>query len=110
MNKEAGELLKLHKIELNELPAVLFEDGVLLKNPSESEVAEKIGLKSTASGDLYDVVIVGAGPAGLAAAVYGGSEGLKTLLIEKKRLEDRPVQAPELKTISDFLQDFQVLT
>jgi len=84
LNKEAGELIKLHKIELNELPAVLFEDGVLLKNPSESEVAEKIGLKSTASGDLYDVVIVGAGPAGLAAAVYGGSEGLKTLLIEKK--------------------------
>jgi len=84
LNKEAGELINLHKIELNELPAVLFEDRAFLKNPAESEVAEKIGLKSTASGDLYDVVIVGAGPAGLAAAVYGGSEGLKTLLIEKK--------------------------
>ena len=84
LNKEAGELLNLHKIELDELPAVLFEDGALLKSPAENEIAKKIGLKSTASGELYDVVIVGAGPAGLAAAVYGGSEGFKTLLIEMK--------------------------
>jgi thioredoxin reductase (NADPH) len=84
LNQEAGEIINLHNIELTELPAVIFEDGTLLKNPSEGAVAEKIGLKSTASGELYDVVIVGAGPAGLAAAVYGASEGLKTLLIEKK--------------------------
>jgi thioredoxin reductase (NADPH) len=69
LNKEAQELINLHNIELNELPAVIFEDGALIKNPAESEVAKKIGLKSTASGGLYDVVIVGAGPAGLAAAV-----------------------------------------
>jgi thioredoxin reductase (NADPH) len=84
LNKEADEQLNLYKIELNDLPAVLFEDGSYLKNPDESELVKKIGLKSTASGELYDVAIIGAGPAGLAAAVYGGSEGLKTLLIEKK--------------------------
>ena len=84
LNKDAEELLNIHKIESNELPAVLFEDGVLLKSPSESEIAKKIGLKSTASEEFYDVVIIGAGPAGLAAAVYGGTEGLKTLMIEKR--------------------------
>jgi thioredoxin reductase (NADPH) len=84
LNKDAEELLNIHKIEKNELPAVLFEDGTLLKSPAEIEIAEKIGLKSTASEEFYDVVIIGAGPAGLAAAVYGGTEGLKTLMIEKK--------------------------
>jgi thioredoxin reductase (NADPH) len=83
-NKEASELLELNKIELTDLPAVLFEDGTCLKNPAESDIAKKIGLVSAASGEMYDVVIIGAGPAGLAAAVYGGSEGLRTLLIEKK--------------------------
>jgi thioredoxin reductase (NADPH) len=84
LNKETEELLKIHKIELPELPAVLFEDGTLLKSPAEIEIAKKIGLRSTALEELYDVVIIGAGPAGLAAAVYGGTEGLKTLMIEKK--------------------------
>lgn len=82
-NKEATDLIDLHKIETEKLPAVIFEDGSLLINPSEIDVAKKIGLKTTASEELYDVVIIGAGPAGLAAAVYGGTEGLKTLLIEK---------------------------
>ncbi len=84
LNKEAADLLNLHKIESAELPAVLFEDGSLLKSPAEIDIAKKIGLKSTAKEELYDVVIIGAGPAGLAAAVYGGTEGLKTLMIEKK--------------------------
>ena len=84
VNKEAAELINIHKIETDELPAVLFEDGALLKSPTEIAIGEKIGLKSTASQELYDVVIIGAGPAGLAAAVYGGSEGLRTLMIEKK--------------------------
>jgi thioredoxin reductase (NADPH) len=84
LNKEAEVLLNTHNIETNELPAVLFEDGTLLKSPANAEIAEKVGLKSTALEELYDVVIIGAGPAGLAAAVYGGTEGLKTLMIEKK--------------------------
>jgi thioredoxin reductase (NADPH) len=84
LNKEASELMDFHKIASDELPAVLFEDGVLLKNPNEIKIGEKVGLKSTASQELYDVVIIGAGPAGLAAGVYGGTEGLRTLMIEKK--------------------------
>ncbi len=84
LNSEAAEVMDTYKIESSELPAVVFEDGTVLKSPSESDIAGKIGLKSTASEELYDVVIIGAGPAGLAAAVYGGTEGLKTLMIERK--------------------------
>ncbi|HKJ81494.1 MAG TPA: FAD-dependent oxidoreductase, partial [Ignavibacteriaceae bacterium] len=82
--KDTSELIEFHKLDLTELPAVIFEDGALLKCPAEADLASKIGLKSTAAEELYDVVIIGAGPAGLAAAVYGGTEGLKTLMIEKK--------------------------
>ncbi len=84
VNKDAADLINTHKIKTDELPVVLFEDGSLLKSPAETEIANKVGLKSIASEELYDVVIIGAGPAGLAAAVYGGTEGLKTLMIEKK--------------------------
>ena len=84
LNKDAMNYLDSNNIEFTELPVVLFQDGLLLKCPTEIEIAKKIGLKSTALEELYDVVIIGAGPAGLAAAVYGGTEGLKTLMIEKR--------------------------
>ncbi|MEM9527483.1 MAG: FAD-dependent oxidoreductase, partial [Bacteroidota bacterium] len=78
------ELMGLHQCNQKELPIVLFEDGTTLADPSLAQVAEKLGMSATAQEELYDVVIVGGGPAGMAAAVYGGSEGLKTLLIEKR--------------------------
>ncbi|MCB0550100.1 MAG: FAD-dependent oxidoreductase [Phaeodactylibacter sp.] len=81
---EAQELLGLHGIEPRNLPAIFFEDGTALADPAVTEVAARVGLQPTAQSGLYDVVIIGAGPAGLAAAVYGGSEGLKTLLVEKR--------------------------
>jgi thioredoxin reductase (NADPH) len=65
------------------LPLVIFPDGSYMDEPSDSVLAEKIGLKTRAQMPFYDLVIVGAGPAGLAAAVYGSSEGLSTLLIER---------------------------
>lgn len=79
---EAETLLETHDIEHSDLPALLFEDGTALKNPEPIDIAAKIGLQSKAKANVYDVVIVGAGPAGLAAAVYGASEGLKTLLVD----------------------------
>jgi thioredoxin reductase (NADPH) len=65
-------------------PAVFFTDGRILRNPGTRELAEAVGMSVAASLPFYDLVIVGAGPAGLAAAVYGASEGLKTLLIERE--------------------------
>ncbi len=65
------------------LPVVLFPDGTHLVAPSTGELASKVGLQTKAQRPFYDVVIVGAGPAGLAGAVYGASEGLRTLIIEQ---------------------------
>ncbi len=80
----AKNLLASAHLDESDQPVVFFEDGSYLPNPSLSKLAEKIGLHAKAREKIYDVVIIGAGPAGLAAAVYGGSEGLKTLLIEKR--------------------------
>ncbi|HZG37113.1 MAG TPA: FAD-dependent oxidoreductase [Nodosilinea sp.] len=69
---------------VGKLPLVLFSDGEPLRQPSTTELAGRIGLQTTAAKPFYDLVIVGGGPAGLAAAVYGASEGLHTLLIERE--------------------------
>jgi thioredoxin reductase (NADPH) len=66
------------------LPVVFFPDGVTLVDPDITTLAEKAGQRTRASHPFYDLIIAGAGPAGLAAAVYGASEGLKTLLVEKE--------------------------
>ena len=66
------------------LPILLFQDGSYLMEPTNAQIAEKIGLRTRAQMPFYDLIIVGAGPSGLAAAVYGASEGLHTLLIERE--------------------------
>lgn len=66
------------------LPVVLTPDGARLSNPSNAEVAEAAGLRHQAERDFYDLAIIGGGPAGLASAVYGASEGLKTVLVERE--------------------------
>jgi len=84
-SKEASQLLAINQLDTKRLPAVFFEDGSYLCDPSLQEVASRVGMNPDMERqELYDVVIVGAGPAGLAAGVYGGSEGLKTLLVEKR--------------------------
>lgn len=83
--KEASELMTINGLDSKQLPVVFFEDGSYLTDPTLQELASKVGMNpNVKQEDLYDVVIVGAGPAGLAAGVYGGSEGLKTLLVEKR--------------------------
>jgi thioredoxin reductase (NADPH) len=82
-DSEARSLMEMAEADLNDLPLAVLPEGGILKSPSINEMAEAIGLKTHAESPAYDVAIVGAGPAGLAAAVYGASEGLKTLLIEE---------------------------
>ncbi|MEO6633324.1 MAG: FAD-dependent oxidoreductase, partial [Mucilaginibacter sp.] len=83
-NPDAKQVLELNNIKLEELPVVVFDDGTYSCKPTIRSISEKVGANPQITNDIYDVVIIGAGPAGLAAAVYGASEGLKTLLIERK--------------------------
>jgi thioredoxin reductase (NADPH) len=79
---EVRRLVEVTVAESSTLPKVLFPDGTSLADPSLGELAEKLGLRMRPGVAFYDLVIVGGGPAGLAAAVYGASEGLSTVLIE----------------------------
>lgn len=82
-SEEAQQLLEVNNLPLKDLPVVFLEDGSALQSPGIQELAGRVGLNPTLKNEVYDVVIIGAGPAGLAASVYGASEGLKTLLIER---------------------------
>ncbi|HEY7058984.1 MAG TPA: FAD-dependent oxidoreductase [Vicinamibacterales bacterium] len=82
-NHDAQGLLDAAGVTAADLPALFFEDGTVLRNPQQRQVAERLGRSLSASLDLYDLVIAGAGPSGLAAAVYGASEGLRTLLLDR---------------------------
>lgn len=79
---DALTLLKEKGLDDSRLPVVVFGDGTALVQPSSSDLATKVGLRTQAQQQFYDVVVIGAGPAGLAAGVYGASEGLRTLIVE----------------------------
>ena len=79
----AGEAQAASPEELA-IPIILFPDGSILRDPTNLQIAEKVGLQIRAALPFYDLAIVGGGPSGLAAAVYGASEGLKTVLIERE--------------------------
>ncbi|MBV8817752.1 MAG: FAD-dependent oxidoreductase [Acidobacteriaceae bacterium] len=81
---EIKRLMQSLEPEHLKLPVVLFPDGDRLELPQPQQVAEKMGLRTRAELDFYDLAIIGGGPAGLAAAVYGASEGLKTVMVERE--------------------------
>src|SRR5215831_19715885 len=83
-DKEVREALEIVQRESLSLPATIFQDGSALSDPSQSDLAAKLGLRTNATTSFYDLLIVGGGPAGLAAAVYGASEGLNTVMIERE--------------------------
>jgi thioredoxin reductase (NADPH) len=84
VSEEAWQLVSQADGGEPRLPLVVFPDGTYLEAPENVEVAEKVGLRTRAERPFYDLIIVGGGPSGLAAAVYGASEGLKTVLIERE--------------------------
>jgi thioredoxin reductase (NADPH) len=83
VDEEVKQLIPNVDLKTVSLPLVVLQGGEVLANPPVEELAARIGLRTRAQTTFYDFVIVGGGPAGLAAAVYGASEGLKTLLVER---------------------------
>src|SRR6266516_4375776 len=81
---EGARLLAAAGADASTCPVVITDDGQPLVQPSNAELAERVGLSTTPTGDFYDLVVVGGGPAGLGAAVYGASEGLRTVLLERR--------------------------
>ena len=81
---ETKQLLDILGPDVHELPVVLFDDGTKLLETAPSAVSQKVGLRTRAQTSFYDLAIVGGGPAGLAAAVYGASEGLHTVMLERE--------------------------
>ncbi|HEY0521316.1 MAG TPA: FAD-dependent oxidoreductase, partial [Ilumatobacteraceae bacterium] len=97
---EAQRLHHLFGGDDHELPMVLLADGTVLHGASPPDIAAALGLRTSAEATLYDLVVIGAGPAGLAAAVYGASEGLRTAVIER----DAPGgQASQSARIENYL-------
>jgi thioredoxin reductase (NADPH) len=98
----AQKLVERVSSEVPKLPVVFFPDGDVLVQPGLKELAEKVGLQTQADLPFYDLVILGSGPAGLAAAVYAGSEGLKCLVIEKAAPGGQAGSSPKIENYLGF--------
>jgi thioredoxin reductase (NADPH) len=83
-SSEAQQLLQQNGLKDAKLPVLFFQDGSFLEHPEPISIAQRVGMRTQPSSDVYDLVVLGAGLAGLAAGVYGASEGLRTLLIENE--------------------------
>ncbi len=84
------------------LPVVITPDGESLVEPTDAELAARVGLTTTPSADFYDLVVIGAGPAGLGAAVYGASEGLRTVLVERTAAGGQAGQSSRIENYLGF--------
>jgi thioredoxin reductase (NADPH) len=101
-DSEARELLTVAGVDAERLPVALLEDGSILERPTMLELAERLGITTQPGGDHYDLVIVGGGPAGLAAAVYGASEGLHTVMVEREAPGGQAGQSSRIENYLGF--------
>jgi thioredoxin reductase (NADPH) len=99
---EGERLLQAAKLDASILPVVITRECVTLVAPSTAEVAAAVGLSTTPTTDFYDLVVIGAGPAGLGAAVYGASEGLRTLLVERQATGGQAGQSSRIENYLGF--------
>ena len=104
IEKDAGarQLVEGVSAEVTKLPVVFFPDGKTLLQPDLKELAEKVGLQTRAALPFYDIVVAGSGPAGLAAAVYAGSEGYRCLVIERSAPGGQAGSSPKIENYLGF--------
>ena len=86
----------------DDVPVVVPPDGSVLRSPSIAELAARVGLNTVPAGDFYDLLIIGGGPAGLGAAVYGASEGLRTVLVERHATGGQAGQSSRIENYLGF--------
>jgi len=101
-DSEARTLLKVAGVTEERLPVALLEDGTVLERPTVLELGERLGIAGQPALEHYDLVIVGGGPAGLAAAVYGASEGLKTIMVESEAPGGQAGQSSRIENYLGF--------
>jgi len=101
-DSEALQILTTAGIDNNRIPALFFSDGSVLIEPSIPQLAEKAGLHIRAENPFYDVIIIGAGPSGLSAAVYASFDGLKVLLIERQAPGGQAGSSPKIENFLGF--------
>ena len=99
---EGRRLLDAAGAAADDVPVLITPDGAVLRNPSDAEVAAAVGLSTEPATDFYDLVVVGAGPAGLGAAVYGASEGLRTVLVERAATGGQAGQSSRIENYLGF--------
>jgi thioredoxin reductase (NADPH) len=99
---EGRRLLAAAEVDITSIPLVVTPDSDYLVDPSIGELAERVGLSTTPNIDFYDVVIVGGGPAGLGAAVYAASEGLRTVLVERQATGGQAGQSSRIENYLGF--------
>ncbi|BCB87288.1 NAD(P)/FAD-dependent oxidoreductase [Phytohabitans suffuscus] len=99
---EGQRLLAASGASESDVPVVITPDGKTLVRPSEAEVAAHVGLTTTPASEFYDLAVVGAGPGGLGAAVYGASEGLRTILVERRATGGQAGQSSRIENYLGF--------
>jgi thioredoxin reductase (NADPH) len=99
---EGMRLLAAAGVNETELPLVVTADGKSLVSPTEAELASNVGMSTTPASEFYDLIVVGAGPAGLGAAVYGASEGLRTVLVEREATGGQAGQSSRIENYLGF--------
>ncbi|MFY1696604.1 FAD-dependent oxidoreductase [Solwaraspora sp. WMMA2101] len=99
---EAQRLLAAADAGPADIPVVICPDGTVLRNPDRAALAAQVGLRTEPARDFYDLVVVGAGPAGLGAAVYGASEGLRTVLVERQATGGQAGQSSRIENYLGF--------
>ncbi|MFK0110671.1 FAD-dependent oxidoreductase [Streptomyces sp. NPDC091217] len=99
---EGGRLLTAAGLTAAQVPLVVTADGTTLVRPTEAELAAHVGLSTAPAAELYDLVVIGGGPAGLGAAVYGASEGLRTVLVERQATGGQAGQSSRIENYLGF--------